>query len=109
MRANARPEMLSEAEATDLAEAFAALSDPTRVRILYALGRAELCVSDLGALLDLSAPAVSHHLRLLRALRLVKHRRAGRLIYYALDDHHIEELFEQGLAHVRERDDGRAG
>lgn len=85
-----------------LAETFKALGDPTRVRILDALSRAELCVCDLATLLGLSESACSHQLRLLRSLRLVRSRRAGRMIFYALDDDHITRLFAQGLEHAAE-------
>jgi ArsR family transcriptional regulator, lead/cadmium/zinc/bismuth-responsive transcriptional repressor len=85
-----------------LAETFRALGDPTRVRILDALSRAELCVCDIATLVSLSESAVSHQLRLLRSLRLVRSRRAGRMVFYALDDAHIVRLFAQGLEHVEE-------
>ena len=85
-----------------LAETFRALGDPTRVRILDALSRAELCVCDIATLLSLGESAVSHQLRLLRSLRLVRSRRAGRMVFYALDDAHIMRLFAQGLEHVEE-------
>ena len=85
-----------------LADTFATLSDPTRLRIVEALSHEELCVGDLSAALGLSQSSTSHHLRNLRNLRLVKHRRAGRLVYYSLDDDHIVRLFAQGLEHVRE-------
>lgn len=85
----------------DLAATFHALGDPTRVKLIFALSRAELCVCDLAALLEVSVSAVSHQLRLLRSLRLVRTRREGKLIYYTLDDDHIRTLFAQGLAHVK--------
>jgi len=66
-----------------MAETFKTLSDPTRVRILYLLSRKELCVHDIAQLLGISQPAASHHLRVLRMLRLVRTRRAGRSTYYA--------------------------
>ncbi len=88
---------------TSLVETFRALGDPTRVRILDALSRAELCVCDIAGLLDVSESAISHQLRLLRSLRLVKSRREGRHIFYTLDDHHIVKLFAAGLEHVEER------
>ena len=88
--------------AAALAETFRALGDPTRVRILDALSRAELCVCDIATLLSLSESAVSHQLRLLRSLRLVRSRRAGRMVFYALDDDHITRLFAQGLEHAEE-------
>lgn len=83
-----------------VAEMFKGLGDPTRVRILYLLSQAELCVHDLAQLLGVTQPAVSHHLRLLRMLRLVRTRRAGRAIYYALDDEHVLQLFRCGHDHV---------
>ena len=86
-----------------LAETFKILGDATRVRILDALARAEVPVCDLAQLLGLGQSAVSHQLRLLRGMRLVKSRRAGKHIYYVADDHHIVGLFEQGLEHVQER------
>lgn len=94
--------MISDDVASALAETFKVLSDPTRVKILFALSKAELCVCDLSALLGMNDPAVSHHLRLLKALKLVKYRREGRMAYYSLDDEHIEKLFQQGLKHVQE-------
>jgi Predicted transcriptional regulators len=98
-----RPANLGGWEATRLAELFAALADPTRVRMVDALARAdELCVCDLCDLLDLKQSNVSHQLRLLRSLRLVKNRRAGRNVYYSLDDDHVRSLLRQGLDHVRE-------
>ena len=94
---------LAAPSADALAETFKVLGDVTRVRILDALSRAELCVSDIAATVGLSESAVSHQLRVLRGSRLVRSRRDGRLVYYALDDHHIVRLFEQGLEHVEER------
>lgn len=85
-----------------LAETFSALGDPTRVRILDALSHGELCVCDLAAVLGLSQSAVSHQLRLLRGIRLVKPRREGRIVFYSLDDQHIISIFKQTLQHVQE-------
>jgi ArsR family transcriptional regulator len=83
-----------------MAETFRALGDPTRVRILHALSGRELCVCDLAALLDMTSSAVSHQLRLLRHLRLVRPRKAGRMVYYSLDDDHVVDLFQRCLEHV---------
>src|SRR6476660_7273368 len=94
---------LDDASAAALAETFKVLGDPTRVRILDALSRAEVPVCDLSELLGVTQSAVSHQLRLLRGARLVKSRRDGQHIYYTLDDQHIGKLFEQGLEHVQER------
>jgi len=85
-----------------LAETFSAMGDATRVRIILALSLSELCVCDLAALLNTTSPAVSHHLRILRTLRLVKGERRGKMVYYSLDDDHIEGLFKMGLEHVEE-------
>lgn len=87
---------------TALADIFRALGDPTRVRILDVLSHGELCVCDLAAVLSLSQSAVSHQLRLLRGLRLVRTRRDGRMVFYALDDRHIVDLLRQGRRHVAE-------
>ena len=97
-----RQALIPSGLATTLAETFRALGDPTRVRILDALSRAELCVCDIATLLSLTESAVSHQLRLLRSLRLVRSRREGRMVFYALDDGHITRLFAQGLEHVEE-------
>ena len=94
---------LTDTSAAALAETFKVLGDPTRVRIIDALSRSELCVHDLAAHVGISESAVSHQLRLLRGMRLVRPRRDGRLIYYTLDDQHIVGLFVQGLEHVEER------
>src|SRR5215510_5511717 len=95
--------LLSEGSVGALAETFRLLGDVTRVRILDALSRSELCVCDIARLLGLSESAVSHQLRLLRGMRLVRPRREGRMMFYTLDDQHIVRLFEQGLEHVQER------
>jgi len=97
---NAQADLVDGVTATHLARTFQALADPTRVRIISALARTELCVYDLATLLDITHSAVSHQLRILRDLRLVRSRRAGRLVYYALDDDHIDDLFHRGLEHV---------
>src|SRR5687767_471017 len=86
-----------------LADTFRVLGDPTRVKILDALSGGELCVCDIAALVHISESAVSHQLRLLRGMRLVRPRRAGRLVYYSLDDQHIIELLRQALTHVEEQ------
>lgn len=89
--------------AVRLAETFRALSDPNRVRIVSLLSEAELCVCDLAAALEMSQSAVSHQLRSLRDLHLVRWRREGRQIFYALDDEHVSDLFNRGLDHVAHR------
>jgi ArsR family transcriptional regulator, lead/cadmium/zinc/bismuth-responsive transcriptional repressor len=83
-----------------LAETFAALSDPTRIRIIFALSDRELCVLDLARLLGLTGSAVSHQLRLLRGQRLVRYRKEGKVAYYSLDDDHIRNLMKECVKHV---------
>jgi DNA-binding transcriptional ArsR family regulator len=100
--AELRSALIGEEAVTDLAETFRTLGDPTRVRILDALSHGELCVCDLAALVRMSESAVSHQLRLLRSLRLVRPRREGRMVFYALDDKHIITLFRMGQRHVQE-------
>jgi ArsR family transcriptional regulator, lead/cadmium/zinc/bismuth-responsive transcriptional repressor len=107
--ARVRAAMIGSRQVDRLAETFRALGDPTRVRILDVLSRDELCVCDVATLVGLSESAVSHQLRLLRNLRLVRARRDGRMMYYSLDDHHIVTLFEQGLRHVDESDAAVSG
>ena len=95
-----REHPLDNTTAEQLADIFRALADPTRVRLLHALSHSELCVGDLAALLGMTDPAVSHQLRLLRDLRVLRSRRDGKLVYYALDDEHISSLFQQTLDHL---------
>lgn len=97
-----RSQLLEPDTVGALAEIFKVLGDPTRVRILDVLSRGELCVCHLAQVLGLTESAVSHQLRLLRGSRVVRSRRAGRLIYYSLDDKHVFTLFKQGLRHVEE-------
>src|SRR5260370_25666265 len=96
----ARAAALPEAHLLLLVETFQALADPTRARILYALTMRPMCVRDLAILVGVSASAVSHQLRFLRDRRLVKPRREGNIIYYAVDDHHVAALFNEADYHV---------
>jgi len=84
----------------DLSELFKSLGDQTRLKILFALSRSEMCVCDIAALLEMSQSAISHQLRVLRNVRLVKYHKVGKVVYYTLDDEHVNELFRQGLDHV---------
>lgn len=86
--------------ATRMAELFKALADPTRVRIISLLSEAEVCVGELCLALGMSQPAVSHHLKLLRLLRIVRTRKEGQHVFYSLLDEHVSTLFRQALAHV---------
>ncbi len=85
-----------------LAETFKVLGEPTRLKILYAMAEEELCVCEVTMLLGMTQSAVSHQLRILRNMRLVKYRKEGRSVFYSLDDDHIRKLFKQGLDHVEE-------
>ncbi|MFQ5881745.1 MAG: ArsR/SmtB family transcription factor [Candidatus Methylomirabilales bacterium] len=86
-----------------VADLFKVIGDPTRAKIVYTLTHEELCVCDLAAVLGMSVSAVSHHLRVLRNLRLVKFRKDGRMVYYSLDDEHVISIFMEGLRHVKEQ------
>ncbi len=97
----ARAQMVDGATAAQLAQFFQALSDPTRVRIISALATGELCVCDIAATVGISQSAISHQLRVLRQLRLVKWRKVGQMVYYALDDEHVSLLFQEGLDHIK--------
>ncbi|NLV17204.1 MAG: winged helix-turn-helix transcriptional regulator [Syntrophomonadaceae bacterium] len=95
-----RRQMVEATVAQALAGLFKILGDPTRVKILFALLKRELCVCDIAAVIGASESAVSHQLRLLRTHKLVKNRREGKVLYYSLADDHVEILFSQGLDHV---------
>lgn len=100
--ARARKEILADHELDRLARTYKVLGDPTRLKILMALMGGEMCVCDLSAFLGVSESAVSHQLRRLKDLALVKHRRDGQVLFYALDDDHVSLLLDVGLGHVRE-------
>lgn len=99
----ASDELPDDATLQELAETFKVLSSTTRLKILHALTGQELCVCDLAAVLGTTESAVSHQLRLLRGMRLVRYRREGKLAFYALDDQHVHQLFQAGLEHMEER------
>ncbi|MFP4977129.1 ArsR/SmtB family transcription factor [Paenibacillus sp. CN-4] len=83
-----------------MAELFKALGDPTRIRMIYALSLRELCVHDLSRVLDMGQSAVSHQLRYLRNLRIVKRRKEGKTVFYSLNDAHVEQIFKQTHEHI---------
>jgi DNA-binding transcriptional ArsR family regulator len=85
-----------------LADTFRILGDPTRVRIVDALSQGQLCVHEISERIGISESAISHQLRLMRSMRIVRGRREGRCVYYTLDDQHVLDLFQQGLRHVSE-------
>ncbi len=94
--------MKPETTTQRLAETFKVLGDATRTKIIFALSQEELCVCDIANLLGTTKSAVSHQLRVLRNMKLVKYRKNGKIVYYSLDDKHIKNLFDEGLRHVEE-------
>jgi len=92
--------LVPESTAVDLADLFKALGDPTRVKIIHALHLSELCVHDLTVVLGMGQSAVSHQLRFLRNLRIVKRRKEGKTVFYSLDDEHVAQIFVLTLAHL---------
>ena len=97
-----RQELPDEDTLYDLSELFRIFGDSTRIRILYVLFEAEMCVCDIAALLGMTQSAISHQLRALKNARLVKARREGKTVFYALADGHVRTIIDQGLDHVRE-------
>ncbi len=95
-------QVLDRGSAERLAALFSALADPTRVRLLSLILDREMCVHELAAALQMTQSAVSHQLRIMRNLRLVRHRKQGRHAFYQLDDEHVRELFERASEHVAE-------
>ncbi len=98
----AREDAISERELERLSLIYRVLGDPNRLKIVMALRNVEMCVCDLAAFTGLSESAVSHQLRRLKDLALVKKRRDGQIIYYSLDDEHVAGLLNVGLEHIRE-------
>ncbi|MEW6208330.1 MAG: metalloregulator ArsR/SmtB family transcription factor [Acidobacteriota bacterium] len=94
-------EMLADDIVMELAATFEVLADPTRIRIIHALSRGELCVCDLAHVLKMSMSAVSHQLRRLRDLRLVKYRYEGRMAFYSVDDEFIKRMLEDAVQHEK--------
>lgn len=98
-----RRHMPEEEQLLDLADLFKVFGDSTRVRILCALFKHEMCVCDIAALLQMSKSAISHQLRVLKQSKLIRNRRDGKVVYYSLDDEHVKMIFDQGLSHVSEK------
>ena len=98
----AREQALADDEYETMAALFKILGDANRLRLLWALGHEEMCVCDLAALLGVTESAVSHQLRMLRQMALVKNRRQGQVLYYRLNDDHVHTLIHVGLEHIRE-------
>lgn len=99
---NVRQHMPEEEQLYDLADLFKIFADTTRIRILYVLLKSEMCVCDIAQLLNMTQSAISHQLRILKQMKLVKNRRDGKTIFYSLADEHIEMILNQGMEHVLE-------
>ena len=95
-------DLSKEEEILDLADLFKVFSDSTRLKILMALSKAELCVCDLACLVGMSQSAISHQLRTLKQARLVKYRKKGKTVFYSLDDEHIHSIIGAGREHLEE-------
>jgi ArsR family transcriptional regulator len=95
-------EMPDEESLYDLAELFKVFGDTTRIRILYVLFEAEMCVCDIAQILNMTQSAISHQLRVLKQARLVRNRREGKQIYYSLADDHVRTIIGQGMDHIEE-------
>lgn len=93
--------MPAAAQVQKAAAIYKALGDPTRFKILYCLQQQEMCVCDISDILHMSQSAISHQLRVLRNLRLVKYRKEGKMVYYNLDDEHIFQILAAGLSHIQ--------
>jgi DNA-binding transcriptional ArsR family regulator len=98
-----RGKMPQEETLYNLAELFKVFGDPTRVRILWALDESEMCVCDIANLLNMTQSAISHQLRVLKRAALVKSRRDGKVVYYSLDDEHVQQILDQGMTHINEK------
>ena len=94
--------MPDEDQLMDLAEFFKIFGDSTRIKLLYVLSQAEMCVCDIATLLQMGQSAISHQLRVLKQMRLVKFRRDGRTVFYSLADGHIQTILAQGMEHIQE-------
>lgn len=94
--------MPKDQELLDLADFFKIFGDATRIRILYVLSQSEMCVCDIANLLKMGQSAISHQLRILKQMRLVKNRREGKTVFYSLADGHIETILAQGMEHISE-------
>lgn len=101
--AEVRTQMPDEETLMNLADLFKVFSESTRVKIVCALLKSEMCVCDIAALLGMTKSAISHQLRALRQTKLVKYRRDGKIVYYSLDDEHVSNIIQQGLSHVCEK------
>ena len=94
--------MLENEQFEKLSMFFKAISDETRIKILYSLSRSKMCVCDLAALLDMTVSAISHQLRVLKQAELVKSEKQGKVVYYTLSDDHVNTVFSNALEHIME-------
>lgn len=94
--------MPQEQELVELSEFFKVFGDSTRIKILYVLSQSEMCVCDIATLLQMGQSAISHQLRILKQMRLVKFRRDGKTVFYSLSDDHIQTILAQGMEHINE-------
>lgn len=94
--------MPSEEQLYELADFFKVFGDSTRIKILWSLEKSELCVCDIAVLLNMTQSAISHQLKVLKDARLVKYRKEGKVVYYALDDDHVNSILNQGFVHINE-------
>jgi len=97
-----REKLLEDTSVYELADFFKVFGDSTRIKILWALDKNEMCVCDLAFLLDMTKSAVSHQLKVLRSSKLVKCRREGKNAFYCLADDHVRDILEKGLEHINE-------
>jgi ArsR family transcriptional regulator len=97
-----RKRMPKEEEFYDLADLYKMFSDSTRVRILWALSREEMCVCDIAVLLGMTKSSISHQLKSLRLANLVKYKKLGKEVYYSLADRHVKDIFRKGFEHIHE-------
>ncbi len=97
-----RESMPAEETLYDLAELYKVFGDSTRIKILYVLLEAEMCVCDIASLLGMTVSAISHQLRVLKNARLVRYRRDGKSVFYTLSDDHVRTMIQQGMEHIME-------
>lgn len=98
-----KKDMATDEEVADISDFFRIFADSTRIKILWALRKSELCVCDIAVLISMTKSAVSHQLKVLREARLVKSRREGKVVFYSLDDDHVKMIFDKAVEHLEEQ------
>jgi len=98
-----RASMPPQDKLQELSQLFKVFGDPTRLKICSALFKSEMCVCDMATLFNMTQSAISHQLSVLKQARLVNYRKDGKVVYYGLDDQHIQQIFDQGYLHIQER------